>query len=132
MKATFGEIVLVVIVILIALSINSWNDKRVTKSEISSIYVSIKEELQNDINLLDKYFPVFSWKNANLKKIVRGNFSLEEWTQKDSLFWSFVSLSDFEICQGRFQLWKSKVDMDNQTKNLNKRNSDFVIYTQII
>jgi hypothetical protein len=125
-----GEIILVVIGILIALQINSWNDHRVRKSEISSIYLSIKEELENDVMLLDKYLPIFNWKNANLEKIVREDISLDEWTKNDSLFRSFASFPDFEISQERFQLLKSKVDVDNETKNLNKRISDFYhIYT---
>ena len=124
-KYAIGEIFLVVIGILIALQLNSWNDHRVRKSEISSIYLSIKEELENDVILLDKYLPIFNWKNANLKKIVGEDISLDEWTNNDSLFWSFASFPDFEISQERFQLLKSKVDVDNQTKNLNKRISDF-------
>jgi hypothetical protein len=103
-----GEIILVVIGILIALQINSWNDHRVRKSEISSIYLSIKEELENDVMLLDKYLPIFNWKNANLEKIVREDISLDEWTKNDSLFRSFASFPDFEISQERFQLLKSK------------------------
>ena len=124
-KYAIGEIVLVVIGILIALQINTWYDHRVQNSEISSIYISVMEELENDVQLLDEYLPIFNWKNTILKRIVKEDVSLNEWTNNDSLFLSFASFPDFEISQERFELLKSKVAVDDKTKNLNKRISDF-------
>ena len=124
-KYAIGEIVLVVIGILIALQINNWNDHRIKKAEISNIYVSVMEELENDVKILDEYLPNFNWKNAKLNQIVYENISSDEWANNDSLFWSFASFPDFGISQERFQLLKSKVNVDNETKNLNKRISDF-------
>lgn len=120
-----GEILLVVIGILIALQINTWNDQRVKKAEISSVYVAVLEELESDIQILDEYLPVFNWKNAKLKQIVYEDISLEEWTNNDSLFRSFYSFPDFEISQQRFDLLKSKVAIDDDTRNLNRKISDF-------
>ena len=124
-KYAIGEIVLVVIGILIALQINTWNDHRVKKVEISSVYASVLEELENDVQLLDEYLPIFNWKNAKLKQIVYEDISIEEWTNNDSLFRSFSSFPDFEISQQRFDLLKSKVAIDDDTKNLNRKISDF-------
>jgi len=45
-----GEIVLVVIGILIALSINNWNQKQQQKKVLNNIYATIKADLQQDIN----------------------------------------------------------------------------------
>jgi hypothetical protein len=50
---------------------------------------------------------------------------LKEWTNNDSLFSSFSSYPDFEISQQRFELLKSKVAIDDKTKNLNRKISDF-------
>lgn len=125
MRYAIGEIMLVVIGILIALQINIWNDRRVKKTEISKVYVSIMEEMENDILLLDDYLPIFNWKNATLKKIVREDISMEEWTNNDSLFRSFYSFPDFEISKQRFELLKNKIATDDKTKSLNKRISDF-------
>ncbi len=44
-----GEIVLVVIGILIALSINNWNQKQQQKKVLNNIYATIKADLQQDI-----------------------------------------------------------------------------------
>lgn len=125
MRYAIGEIFLVVIGILIALQINTWNNKRIKKAEIANIYVSILEELNTDMLLLEKYLPVFNWKNAKLNKIVFEEIPIEEWVNNDSLFKSFYSFPDFEISQQRFELLKTKVDVDDETKKLNRDISDF-------
>ena len=48
-KYAIGEIVLVVIGILIALSINNWNENRLEKNEVTSYIEQIKTELELDI-----------------------------------------------------------------------------------
>lgn len=49
-----GEIILVVIGILIALSINNWNQKQQQKKVLNNIYVTIKADLQQDIENIDR------------------------------------------------------------------------------
>ncbi|MFK7812792.1 MAG: DUF6090 family protein [Maribacter sp.] len=50
-----GEIVLVVIGILIALSINNWNQARIDKKSESKYLTDIKKEIQNNNSVLDFY-----------------------------------------------------------------------------
>ena len=50
-----GEIVLVVVGILIALSINSWNQGRIDKKSESKYLEEIKKEIQNNSSVLDFY-----------------------------------------------------------------------------
>ncbi len=49
-----GEIILVVIGILIALSINNWNQEKQQKKVLNNIYATIKADLQQDIKNIDK------------------------------------------------------------------------------
>ncbi len=49
-----GEIILVVIGILIALSINNWNQEQQQKKVLNNIYATIKADLQQDIINIDK------------------------------------------------------------------------------
>ena len=49
-----GEIILVVIGILIALSINNWNQEQQQKKVLKNIYATIKADLQQDIKNIDK------------------------------------------------------------------------------
>jgi len=48
-----GEIVLVVIGILIALQINTWNEQRKHRVKLGSNLILIKESLENDLKLID-------------------------------------------------------------------------------
>ena len=50
LKYAIGEIVLVVIGILIALSINSWNQKRLDRLEEKAILINLQEDFRNAIN----------------------------------------------------------------------------------
>lgn len=54
-KYAFGEILLVVIGILIALQINNWNEKRVEKNTLNNYYLRILEELVVSENNLNKF-----------------------------------------------------------------------------
>jgi hypothetical protein len=49
-----GEIILVVIGILIALSINNWNQEKQQKKVLNNIYATIKADLQQDILNIDE------------------------------------------------------------------------------
>lgn len=53
LKYAIGEIILVVIGILIALSINNWNEKRKEDLQAEALTVTLKEELKQTLNYLD-------------------------------------------------------------------------------
>ena len=53
LKYAIGEIVLVVIGILIALSINNWNTKRLENNRASSFMVKMQTQLETNISRLD-------------------------------------------------------------------------------
>ena len=52
-KYAIGEIVLVVIGILIALSINNWNEARIEQNRIKKYAKSLIQDLENDIDMLN-------------------------------------------------------------------------------
>lgn len=49
-----GEIILVVIGIMIAVSLNNWNEGRKEKQQLLNIYTIIAEDLQNDLKEIEK------------------------------------------------------------------------------
>ena len=53
LKYALGEIILVVIGILIALQINTWNQEKQQKKVLNNIYATIKADLQQDIINID-------------------------------------------------------------------------------
>ena len=58
LKYAFGEIVLVVIGILIALSINNWNENNKSKSRLQSSLLEVKSELNADLVRLDSVIQI--------------------------------------------------------------------------
>ncbi len=65
----FGEIILVVIGILIALSINNWNTQRLNKNEEQSYLKAIKTDLEKDTLLLGYLIKDIDIQLTKLKKI---------------------------------------------------------------
>jgi len=53
-KYAIGEIVLVVIGILIALSINNWNQERIQRSKSDELLIGMKKDLSQDITTLNR------------------------------------------------------------------------------
>ncbi len=53
LKYAIGEIILVVIGILIALTINNWNEEKKGKAELNQYLSSLKENIKEDIQVLD-------------------------------------------------------------------------------
>jgi hypothetical protein len=56
----FGEIILVVIGILIAVQLNNWNQKSITDSEIEVLFDKVEEDLADNIksmnSIIDEYY----------------------------------------------------------------------------
>ena len=72
---SIGEIVLVVIGILIALSINNWNTKRIEKSEEISSYKNIKRQINDDKNVISG---VIDYNNLYYKQYKYANQVIEQ------------------------------------------------------
>jgi hypothetical protein len=72
-KYAIGEIVLVVIGILIALSINNWNENRKLKNSKQKLMLALKQEFSINENTLEKRTIGLHKHNAQLNKLV--NFS---------------------------------------------------------
>src|SRR5210317_191848 len=92
----FGEIILVVIGILIALQINNWNENRKDKSKIVNYLSEISNDLDQDMVFfkenLQKYDSMIKIKEWGMS---RTNYDL---SQKDSLFqFKFPNYDDTKI-----------------------------------
>ena len=122
LRYAFGEIVLVVIGILIALQINNWNVKRLEKNQQLKIYERVLEDIDNDISELSNTLttlntikPVFEkvvqdsvtpeLLDKGISRIIMGNYyltslnktgvsQLKETTNKDSLAIKIIETYD--------------------------------------
>ena len=71
MKYAIGEIVLVVIGILIALSINNWNEERKNEKELIEFLKSLKQELEIDIESYAERHSEYLEINADIETSLR-------------------------------------------------------------
>lgn len=69
-KYAIGEIILVVIGILIALSINNWNENRKQRQEFNSILKTIKQDLKRDTLVAGSIIKYYQMVEENSLKIL--------------------------------------------------------------
>jgi hypothetical protein len=76
-KYATGEIILVVIGILIALSINNWNEERKEHNKLLGIYSLIYDDLENDIGELQEHLNFYNKKRSVFEQVACGNITPE-------------------------------------------------------
>jgi hypothetical protein len=69
-KYAIGEIVLVVIGILIALSINNWNENRKLENNKQKLLLALKQELQLNKKTLDKHLIGLHKNNSQVNRLI--------------------------------------------------------------
>lgn len=77
LKYAIGEIVLVVIGILIALSINNWNEKRKEQNRLVNIYSLIYSDIEDDINELQRNVDFYNEKKFVFEAVVHDSITPE-------------------------------------------------------
>lgn len=70
-----GEIILVVIGILIAVSLNNWNERRKEKAKLLNIYSIVQDDLENDVKEIDKMFSYYDLAEPLFNKILKDSIN---------------------------------------------------------
>jgi len=71
LKYAFGEIILVVIGILIALQINNWNQNRTFKNELQQILIEVDNDLNQDLLYLNEQIKDAEMFNNNIDNLLQ-------------------------------------------------------------
>ncbi len=79
LKYAVGEIVLVVIGILIALSISNWNEKRKLNNTIKSVYLIIQSDLSTDIETIDKVLVGTKSRDSMFKRVINKEMTYDDY-----------------------------------------------------
>ena len=74
-KYAIGEIILVVIGILIALSINTWNENQKQKKQLDAIYTTVEQNLKTDLKNIKLPIEFFETLDSTLTNILTTNYS---------------------------------------------------------
>jgi len=116
-KYAFGEIILVVIGILIALQINNWNETRKQKETTNSIYVIVKEDLINDISEIDLILKYHNEvRKPSFETVLNTKLTKEDWLKNPQYKSVIDGYKDFSINQRGFELLKNQSNLIANTK----------------
>ncbi|MBE9491002.1 MAG: hypothetical protein IMY67_11950, partial [Bacteroidetes bacterium] len=74
-KYAIGEIMLVVVGILIALSINNWNENRLKQEQLISVYERILTDIDNDIQELSVNLDYYTQIEFIFKKVINDSIT---------------------------------------------------------
>lgn len=109
LKYAIGEIVLVVIGILIALSINNWNVKKIEKSNELKYYKNIKRQLNEDENAINANI---DYNNLYLKQFNQAIKIIEQDDRNivDSLVSISVNLLEFSDFHRQSNIYETMVN----------------------
>ena len=80
-----GEIILVVIGILIAVSLNNWNEKEQEKKKLDNIFATIKKDLENDIEEIDEILNHHKNWESSFNKILHDSITKEDYLNDNRL-----------------------------------------------
>ena len=115
-----GEIVLVVIGILIALSINNWNEDRKRKKEEKDLYVQIIKDLDEDHELLQYHLEVSESLKAMFKNLYEYSAGKTDSLQMDSPALLFISINYSSQVLQNHESSVDRISSDSIRAELNK------------
>ncbi len=124
-KYAVGEIILVVIGILIALSINNWNEKRKQKETLYGIFQIIKEDILIDLTEINSFINDFdSIRKPAFEAVLNKNPSKEEYLKHPEYLTVLEGFRDLAINQRGFELLKNQssdvgIDKENLASKIN-------------
>jgi uncharacterized membrane protein YgaE (UPF0421/DUF939 family) len=95
----FGEIILVVIGILLALQVNNWNEDIKTRKKETQLIENLKSEYQTNLAILKEirahYKDTYSSTNQLLKLVGKSNTYIQN-NNTDSLLFHAILIADFQ------------------------------------
>jgi hypothetical protein len=144
-KYAIGEIVLVVIGILIALQINTWNENRKLEQSKQNLMIALKKELVHNKNELENYLVGIHKSNTKFNKVLLfsvGDYSIPNDSLKyylskmvyDRTLSLFNSVQEEAINSGKFEMLSDSLkqslsllkDYTNSRKAISDRSTDML------
>lgn len=79
------EIILVVIGILIAVSINNWNENRKKNNELNQLLVKVKEDLKTDLTKIEKVIKHYENIKPVFEKVLKSEYTIEDYKKNPNI-----------------------------------------------
>jgi hypothetical protein len=103
LKYAIGEIILVVIGILIALSVNNWNEERKSRQKTVLLLEQVQKELLYNIKNSNSVIDYYRGKDSLIFKVLNGKVTYEDYTSNPELFNLVFSSPDMELSEDAFK-----------------------------
>jgi hypothetical protein len=82
LRYAISEIILVVLGILIAVSINNWNESRKNAEELNAIFLTVKDNLEKDLETVDVVTDYYKQRAPIYEAILNRRITAEQYIQK--------------------------------------------------
>lgn len=128
-KYAIGEIILVVIGILIAVSINEWSETRKQKQELENIYTIITKDLKNDIKYVDKIIEHYLEREPIFNRILDGKMTKEDYKNCEKCTRVIIGYEDLTINNSGYNLL-AKYNNNSKSNNDTLQQKIMQFYTK--
>ncbi len=81
----FGEVILVVIGILIAVQLNNWNQKRISDLQIEKLLDKVEEDLIHNVKLTNEIINYYQGFDSLARIVIGGKLTMEDYYSNDKL-----------------------------------------------
>lgn len=98
------EVLLVVIGILIAVSINNWNEKRKQDIELDNILLTIKDDLSSDVTKIDEILAHYERLDTIFKNVLADNYSIEDYEATPQISFLLLGYPELSLNKRGFLL----------------------------
>lgn len=113
------EIFLVVIGILIAVSINNWNENRKQNNELDQILLKVKEDLKNDITKIDKVIESYDRIDTMFTNVINSKYSREDYQNNPKIGFLIFGYPELSFTKrGIALLGEFKGDLNTEKEEL--------------
>ncbi|MFK5878531.1 MAG: DUF6090 family protein [Flavobacteriaceae bacterium] len=131
LKYAIGEVVLVVIGILIALSINNWNEQVKKDKNIASVFETVKKDLLSDISEVNEFIDFYEEKDSLIELVLNRKVTKEDYQKKPNLRTIVMYYNELSINKLGYETLKENIN-DVPSKYENALIDINLIYTEIL
>ncbi|MFT4662285.1 MAG: hypothetical protein ACI8XB_002574 [Patiriisocius sp.] len=134
-KYAVGEIVLVVIGILIALSINNWNEQRKLNDTIRSVYSIVQSDLLSDIKTIDNVLTSAQFNDSIIKRVINKDMTVDDYLKCNQCIYVLGGFPDIKLkTRGLKLLEQNSTVLNLHQKSLSIEINDFYSFfnTEIV
>jgi len=107
LRYAIAEIILVVIGILIAVSINNWNEDRKAQKELNSILLTIKGDLKNDQKQLETIFNYHDQLEPLIQNVISDSMKAAAYLFDQRYLTLIIGYPEFSIDKRGFNMLRS-------------------------